>query len=90
MKKTIMAVGLISVTALAGCQLTPQQQQVAATVGGLGAGLLVAGAFDANTELTILAAAAGAAAGTLLYQDSQSGNCAYSNGDGTYSVAPCP
>ncbi|MEM1273510.1 MAG: glucose-6-phosphate isomerase [Pseudomonadota bacterium] len=90
MTKTFIAAALVSVTALAGCQLTPQQQQAGATLGGLAAGLLVAGAFDANTELTILAAAAGAVAGQLLYQDSQSGDCAYADGSGGYRIAPCP
>ncbi|MEM9756672.1 MAG: glucose-6-phosphate isomerase [Pseudomonadota bacterium] len=85
-----LTAALLATAFVAGCQLTPQQRQVASTVGGLGAGLLVASAFDANTELTILAAAAGAAAGTLLAQETSTGNCAYANGDGTYSVAPCP
>ncbi|MEM9318723.1 MAG: glucose-6-phosphate isomerase [Pseudomonadota bacterium] len=90
MTKMTMAAGLIAITTLAGCQLTPQQQQAGATLGGLAAGLLVAGAFDANTELTILAAAAGAVAGQLLYQDSLTGDCAYADGSGGYRIAPCP
>lgn len=90
MTKTWMAAGLISMTALAGCQMSADQQQAAATLGGLAAGLLVADVLDANDNLTILAAAGGAVAGTLLAQDQSGSECAYADGRGGYRIAPCP
>ncbi len=89
MSKTIALVLAVSTFALAGCQLTPQDRANLGLLGGAAGGVLLADAFDANPEWTIVAGVAGATIGTLVARNTQTGNCAYSNGDGTYSVRPC-
>lgn len=91
-KSFILALGL-SATALAGCDgtgLTADQQAAVGAVAGGAAGLITADALDANDNFTILAGLGGAAAGTLVARNNAEKTCAYSNGDGTYSLAPCP
>lgn len=86
---TIGALALTAVTLTACDEMTPQQNTAAGAVGGGAAGLLLADAFDANDNWKILATLGGAAAGTLVAQNSQTRQCAYSRGDGTYYTAPC-
>lgn len=88
MKKLLMATGLIATLAASAC--TPEGEAALSAAGGAAAGLLLASAFDANPEWTIAAGLAGAAGGAAIYQNSRTGQCAYPNGDGTYSVAACP
>lgn len=71
-------------------QMTPQQSTAAGAIGGGAAGLLLADAFDANDNWKVIATLAGAAAGTMVAQNSQTQDCAYARGDGTYYTAPCP
>lgn len=90
MKKLIAPMLLVAATAISACQpLSPQDRTNLGLVGGAGAGLLVASAFDANPQWTILSTVAGAAIGTQVARNSQTGQCAYSRGDGTYDVGPC-
>lgn len=90
MKKIIAPMLLVAATAISACQpLSPQDRSNLGLVGGAGAGLLLADAFDANPQWTILSAVAGAAIGTQVARNTQTGQCAYSNGNGTYRVAPC-
>ncbi|MBF9034737.1 glucose-6-phosphate isomerase [Rhodobacterales bacterium HKCCE2091] len=89
MTKHVLLAAVASASLLAGCQLTPQDRSNIGLLGGAAAGVLTAQALDANEEWTILAGVAGAAAGTLYARNTATGNCAYSNGDGTYTVRPC-
>ncbi len=90
MKKIIAPMLLVAATAISACQpLSPQDRSNLGLVGGAGAGLLLASAFNANPQWTILTTVAGAAIGTQVARNTQTGQCAYSNGDGTYRVAPC-
>ncbi len=90
MKKVIAPVLLIAAVAVSACQpLSPQDRSNLGLLGGAGAGLLLADAFNANPQWTILATVAGAAVGTQVARNTQTGQCAISNGDGTYRVAPC-
>ena len=88
-KSMILALG-ISTLALAGCNLTPEQRTVAGVAGGAAAGLVAAEVLEANNNWRLIAALGGAAAGTLVAQNSADNTCAYSNGDGTYYRAACP
>lgn len=88
MKKTLMAMSLVSVAALSAC--TPEGEAALSAAGGGAAGLLLASALGANPEWTIAAGLAGAAGGAALYQNSRTGQCAYDAGNGYYRVAPCP
>lgn len=84
---TIVAVSMT----LAGCgEMTQTERSVAGGLAGAAGGLAVSNLLGANTNWTILGTVAGAAAGTLLAQDTQRGVCAYARGDGTYYEAPCP
>lgn len=84
-------VGLALMAALPACEnLTPEQRTVVGITGGAAAGLITADALNANSNWRLIAALAGAAAGTLVAQNSVTENCAYARGDGTYYIAPCP
>ena len=75
----------------AGCEnLTADQAALAGSAGGAAAGLIAANVLEADDDWRLIAALGGAAAGTVVAQNARSQNCAYSNGDGTYRVAPCP
>lgn len=83
--------GLICLTAIPACEnLTSEQRTVVGVAGGAAAGLITAEALGADDDWKLIAALAGAAAGTIVAQNSVTGNCAYARGDGTYYTAPCP
>ncbi len=90
MKRVIPATILVATMALAGCQLSDTERSVVGGVAGAAGGLAVGNLLGANTNWTILTTVAGAAAGTLLAQNTRTGRCAYARGDGTYYEAPCP
>jgi integral membrane sensor domain MASE1 len=89
LKKTAISIAIISPLALAGCT-TSQQNATIATAGGGALGALTAAAFTNNPGWIVAGGVAGAAAGALYARNQNTGQCAYSNGDGTYRVAPCP
>ena len=92
MFKPLLPLALVSSVALSGCmQMTPQQQtDTGGALAGAAVGLITAKALGANTEWTVLTTLAGAAAGVIVARNQQTGECAYSNGDGTYRTGPCP
>lgn len=90
MKRLLPATLLAAAVVLAGCQMTQTERNVVGGVIGAGGGLAVANLLGANTNWKIIGTVAGAAAGTLLAQNTQTGRCAYARGDGTYYEAPCP
>lgn len=92
MSKTLLPLLLGTTLVVSACtNLTGQDRANIGLLGGAAGGFLLAEAFDANEEWTILSTVAGAAAGTVVARSTtNSNNCAYSNGDGTYTVAPCP
>lgn len=80
-----------SVLALVGCEgMSPEARTVAGVAGGAAAGLIAAEALEADDNWRLIAALAGAAAGTIVAQNTQTGQCAYARGDGTYYTAACP
>jgi len=81
----------ISVLLVSACDdMTTEQRTVAGVAGGAAAGLIAADALEADNDWRLIAALAGAAAGTMVAQNNQSKTCAYARGDGTYYEAPCP
>ncbi len=91
MRLTPIAAMLTAAFTLAACDtLTPQQRTVVGVAGGAAGGLILADALKADDDWRLIAALAGAAAGTVVAQNNQSQQCAYSRGDGTYYTAPCP
>ena len=87
----LSTVALVAVLAFAGCEnLTPEQRTVVGLTAGAAAGLITAEALDADDDWRLIAALAGAAAGTLVAQNAATDQCAYARGDGTYFTAPCP
>lgn len=90
MRRLTMAAAAASL-ALAGCAgMTPEERMVVGGLAGATTGLFLADALHANRNWTIIAALAGAAAGTLVARNAATGDCAYAVGDGTYRVGPCP
>ena len=91
MKTWIMGLAAAGILALAGCEgMSPQSRTAAGLAGGAAAGLITAEALDADDDWRLISALAGAAAGTVVAQNTESNMCAYALGDGTYYRAPCP
>jgi hypothetical protein len=92
MKRTLLACACAATLVLPGCMnMAPrtQAETTGAVVGG-GLGLITAAALDADPGWVVVSTLAGAAAGTLVARNNETGTCAYSRGDGTYYRAPCP
>ena len=87
----IAAIAASSFALLQGCEnLTPEQRTIVGITGCAAAGLITAEALDADDNWRLIAALTGAAAGTVVAQNSATGQCAYARGDGSYFTAPCP
>lgn len=89
MRRTIISLACVGLLALPGCYTTTNDQMAGAAVGGV-LGAITATALGADTNWLIIGTLAGAATGALVAQNQRTGECAYSNGDGTYYRAPCP
>lgn len=91
MTKRVTAAIAISALVLAGCDSLSddQSQDIGAGLFGAGAAAIVATALDANAGWTIVAAAAGAAAGVLIARNSRTNECAYADGQGGYTTRAC-
>ena len=88
--RKFLAFGLTAML-LPACEgMTPESRTVAGVAGGAAAGLIAADALEADDDWKLIAALGGAAAGTVVAQNSATRQCAYSRGDGTYYRAPCP
>ena len=87
MKKHVTALAAAAALVLAGCEDLSKEEQGALI--GAGAGAVVAQVFDANLGWTVVAAAAGAAAGVLIARNQQTNECAYADGRGGYVTRPC-
>ncbi len=86
-----LAIPASAVLLLGACQpMSNEARVVAGTAGGAAAGLIAADILEADDDWRLIAALAGAAAGTVVAQNNNTGNCAYARGDGTYYTAPCP
>ncbi len=89
--KTLLVPAFAALTALGACApMTAEQRTVAGVAGGAAAGLIAADILEADDDWRLIAALAGAAAGTVVAQNTATGMCAYARGDGTYYRAPCP
>ncbi|MFN3936517.1 MAG: glycine zipper 2TM domain-containing protein [Gemmobacter sp.] len=88
--KKLVGAAVLSLTLAAGCTTTTSDRELLGGVGGAALGVLTAQALNANTNWTILAALAGATAGTMVARNTQTRECAYARGDGTFVVRPCP
>lgn len=89
--KSVISMTAACLLFLTGCEnLTPEQRTVVGLTGGAAAGLITAEILDADDNWRLIAALAGAAAGTVVAQNYATRDCAYARGNGTYYVAPCP
>lgn len=88
MIRRTITLALVGLT-LAGCIDTSDNRELTGAAIGAGVGLIGAAVFDANAGWTVISTLAGAAAGTLIARNTRTGQCAYSNGDGTYRTVPC-
>lgn len=91
MKQAILIFSCAALVATSGCEnMTREEQIIVGGLAGATAGIVTAQAFDASSEWTIIAALAGAAVGSLVARNDATDECAYSMGDGTYRILPCP
>lgn len=70
--------------------MTRQESMVVGGLTGAALGVVTAKALDADDDWTIIGGLAGAAAGVLVARNVERDECAYSRGDGTYVIRPCP
>lgn len=94
MKKFAAPLLMISALAISGCNLTAQDQANLGLVGGAGAGLLLADAFDANPQWTIVSAVGGAVIGQQIARNNATNQCAYyagtnAQGQAVYRTGAC-
>ncbi|MDU8929091.1 glucose-6-phosphate isomerase [Alisedimentitalea sp. MJ-SS2] len=90
MRKSTLTLAAISALALSACNMsTYEQQQLGGAAAGAAIGLVGANILGANTNWKIIATLAGAAAGAHVATNQKTGECAYANGDGTYTTRPC-
>lgn len=89
MKKTVLAAALAASMTMVGCTTRDQDTVAGALVGG-GLAAVTAAALGANAGWVVVAGAAGATVGALYARNRRTNECAYSNGDGTYRIRPCP
>ena len=89
MKNSITALALSAALAAPACTPYATSDETAGAVVGGAVGALTATALDASPEWTIIGTLAGAGVGAMVARNSRTGECAYSNGDGTYYRAPC-
>jgi outer membrane lipoprotein SlyB len=87
--KVLIPATLVATLALGACTMTAQERTVLGGIAGAAGGLILADAFDANPNWTVVAALGGAAAGALVARNSATGQCAYANGRGQYYTRPC-
>lgn len=86
----ITALATVAAFSLAACDgMTSNQRAVVGGLGGAAAGLAAAELLDANSNWTAVAALGGAAAGVMVARNTQTGNCAYSDGRGGYYQGAC-
>ncbi|WP_343079513.1 glucose-6-phosphate isomerase [Ostreiculturibacter nitratireducens] len=88
MRKTLLTLACASALALSSCTAT--EEEVAGGLIGATVGIITAKALNADRDWTIIAALSGAAIGTLVARNERTKECAYSRGDGTYRIGPCP
>lgn len=87
----IVGVSVAGLALVGACEnLTREERTIVGLTAGAAVGLITAEALDADDNWRLIAALAGAAAGTLVAQNADTGRCAYARGDGTYYVAACP
>lgn len=92
MKRQLTAFVAASALFVAACSDLSNQQanEIGAGAFGAGAAAIAASAlFDASAGWVVVAAAAGAAAGVLIARNSQTNQCAYSDGNGGTVTRPC-
>lgn len=91
MKKQLTAGILVAGLTLSACANisdSTKAQATAATAGAIGGGVL-ATLLGGEGGWVAAGAIAGAAAGAVVAQNSQTGECYYANGDGTYTPGAC-
>jgi osmotically inducible lipoprotein OsmB len=79
-----------SALSLAACDgMSPNERAAVGGLTGAAAGIIAADALNADRNWTMVAALGGAAAGVMVARNTQTGQCAYSDGRGRYYTAPC-
>ncbi|WP_138468359.1 glycine zipper 2TM domain-containing protein [Poseidonocella sp. HB161398] len=91
MKTKITAALLAGALALSACENMTNEQGAQVMGAGAGAvgGAVIATLLGANSGWTAAGALAGAAAGAMVARNSETQECYFANGDGTYYKAPC-
>ncbi len=87
--KSLMLAAVIGTLTLGACTMSQNERTAVGGLAGAAGGLVLADAFGANPNWTIVAALGGAAAGALVARNTSAGTCAYADGRGGYYEAPC-
>ncbi|MFN4098988.1 MAG: glycine zipper 2TM domain-containing protein [Pararhodobacter sp.] len=89
MKSFVLATAAVATMGLGACTMSQNERTAVGGLAGAAGGLVLADAFGANPNWTIVAALGGAAAGALVARNTASNTCAYADGRGGYYEAPC-
>ena len=90
MRKFLIGLCCVGTMALSACEEGPSEREVSGGLVGAAFGALTAKALGADDDWVIIGALTGAAIGTLVARNTETGDCAYARGDGTYRIARCP
>ena len=89
MRNVILAAAMAASLILSGCQTTEQATVAGGAIGGT-LGAVTAAALGANPGWIVASSVAAGTVGALYARNRATNECAYSNGDGTYTVRRCP
>ncbi|WP_323037462.1 glycine zipper 2TM domain-containing protein [Pararhodobacter sp.] len=87
--KSLLIVALVGSFGLSACTMSTNERTAVGGLAGAAGGLVLANAFGANPNWTILATLGGAAAGALVARNAQTNECAYADGRGGYVTQRC-
>lgn len=88
MTSNFLTIAAIATLTLGACTMSSNERTAVGGLAGAAGGLILADAFDANDNWTILATLGGAAAGALVARNAY-GQCAYADGRGGYTTQRC-
>lgn len=91
MLRPVCLAAIGAILGLTACEdMTREETMVVGGLTGAALGVVTAKALDADDDWKIIGGLAGAAAGVLVARNAARDECAYSRGDGTYVIRPCP
>ncbi len=89
MKNVVLAAAVATSLVMSGCQTREEATLAGGLVGG-SIGAVTAAALGASSGWIVASSIAAGTVGALYARNRHTNECAYSNGDGTYTIRRCP